>query len=198
MAPNSLFAVLLRSPWYVSLALGLVLGGAAAALVPAGYKVVGALSGFPFIVIAGMAAWRGRGQAGPAEVQQAAQALGAMNWAQCAQALQAAFERDGFTVQRAEGQAYDFLLERGGRRMLVAARRWKAAHVGVEPLRALQVQRQALDVADALLVALGELSAPARQLAAAERIAVWQAPELAQKLRGLLPAAKGTTSGTGR
>jgi restriction system protein len=71
--------------------------------------------------------------------------------------------------------------------MLVAARRWKSAHLGLEPLRALQTAREASEAADALVIALGELSAPARQLAAAERVAVWQADELAQKLRGLLP-----------
>ena len=71
--------------------------------------------------------------------------------------------------------------------MLVAARRWKSAHVGLEPVRALQLARETTEAPDALVIALGVLSEPARQLVSAERVAVWQAAELAQKLRGLLP-----------
>ena len=187
MAPNSLFAVLLRSPWWISLAIGVVLGGVAMALLPVAYRVVGAVSGFPFLVIAAMAAWRGRDKPSPALIERSANTLGAMAWPAFAKALEAAFQRDGFAVQRVEGKAYDFDIERAGRRMLVSARRWKSAHQGLEPLRALQLARESSEAPDALLIALGELSAPARQLAAAERVAVWQAAELAQKLRGLLP-----------
>lgn len=186
---KSLFARLMRSPWWVSLVIGVLSGLMAAAVLPASYRVVGALSGFPFVVIAAMAAWRQRGQPGPAQVAQAAQALAAMNWPAFAQALEAAFRRDGFRVTRCNGAAHDFDVERQGRRMLVAARRWKSAHAGLEPLRALQAAREAAEAPDALFIALGELSTPARQLAAAERIAVWQAAELALKLRGLIPAA---------
>lgn len=189
MAPNSLFAVLLRSPWWISLTIGAALGGAAVALLPPAYRVAGALSGFPFIVIAVMAAWRGRGKASPALIEHSAKALGSMSWPVFANTLEAAFRRDGFTVQRAQSGAYDFDIERAGRRMLVAAKRWKSAHTGLEPLRALQAAREAAEAPDALVIALGELTEPARQLAARERIAVWQAPELAQKLRGLLPPA---------
>ncbi len=192
MPENSLFATLLRKPWWVSLAIGVAVGAVAAALLPASYRVVGALSGFPFIAIAAMAAWRSRGQPGPAQIEQAAKTLGAMNWKAFAQALEAAFQRDGFTVKRSAGSASDacdFDLERKGRRMLVAARRWKSAHTGLEPLRALQAAREAADAPDALFICLGDLSEPARKLVASERIAVWQAAELTLKLRGLLPAS---------
>lgn len=187
MPEKSLFARLLRSPWWVSLLIGVLSGLVAVAVLPASYRVVGALSGFPFVVIAAMAAWRQRGQPGPEQVARAAQALGALNWPAFAQALEAGFRREGFQVTRCTGAAHDFDIERQGRRMLVAARRWKSAHAGLEPLRALQAARDAAQASDALFIALGELSASARQLAAAERIAVWQAPELAQKLRGLIP-----------
>ncbi len=187
MAPNSLFAVLLRSPWWISLSIGLATGGVAAALLPQTFRVAGALSGFPFIVIAAMAAWRGRGKPSQALVEHSAKAVAAMSWPVFANTLEAAFKRDGFTVRRTQGRACDFDIERAGRRMVVAARRWKSAHTGLAPLRALQAERSASEAPDALVISLGELTEPARQLAAGERIAVWQAPELAQKLRGLLP-----------
>ena len=188
MAPNSLFAVLLRSPWWISLAIAVVLGGVAMALLPQAYRGVGAVSGFPFLVIAVMAAWRGRDKPSAALVERSAKTLAAMSWPAFANALEAAFKRDGFTVQRVEGRSHDFDIERAGRRMLVAARRWKSAHTGLEPLRALQTARQAAEAPDALLITLGELSEPAVKLLAQEQIAVWRAPELAQKLRGLLPS----------
>ncbi len=187
MAPNSLFAVLLRSPWWISLAIAAVLGGVAMALLPQAYRGVGAVSGFPFLVIAAMAAWRGRDTPSADLVGRSTKTLASMSWPAFASALEAAFKRDGFTVQRVEGRAHDFDIERAGRRMLVAARRWKSAHTGLETVRALQAARLADDAPDALLITLGDLSEPAATLSARERIAVWRAPELAQKLRGLLP-----------
>lgn len=89
-----------------------------------------------------MAAWRGRDKLSPALVQHSAKAVAAMPWPAFSNALEEAFKRDGFTVQRVEGTAYDFDNERAGRRMLVAARRWKSAHVGLELLRALQLARE--------------------------------------------------------
>ncbi len=56
MAEKSLFATLLRSPWWVSLAIAAVLALLAMSLLPPDYKVVGATSGFPFLVIAVIAA----------------------------------------------------------------------------------------------------------------------------------------------
>lgn len=186
MAPNSLFAVLLRSPWWVSLLVAAVLALLAGALLPRDYRVAGALGTLPFVVIAVLAARRQWHQPSAATVSRTVQAVGAMAWPAFAQALQAAFERDGFTVRRGAHTAVDFELERKGRTMLVSARRWKAAHTGLEALRALQAAREAAEAPDALYIGLGELSDGARAFAAEHRIAVWQAAELAQSLRAVV------------
>ena len=47
MSEKSLFAVLLRSPWWVSFAVAIVVGIAGYMLLPDRFKVVGALSGMP-------------------------------------------------------------------------------------------------------------------------------------------------------
>lgn len=180
---NSLFAVLLRKPWWLSALVGAAIGLVAAALLPADWRGAALLTGFPFFVVAVMAWIRARGVPSAAEVERSTQAARSLTWPAFAAALEEAFARDGWTVQRVEAGSHDFVLERGGRRMLVAARRWKSAHLGLEPLRDLQSAREAGDGADALCIALGELSGPARQFAAAQRIAVWQAAELAQALR---------------
>lgn len=187
MARNSLFAILLRSSWWVSAAVAVVLALLAWVLLPTQFRVAGVLGSFPFVVIAAMAAWRQRHAPSAARVAQTAEAAGAMPWPAFAGLLEQAFRRDGHTVTRRQGAA-DFELERDGRRMLVSARRWKSARTGLEPLRELQAARG--DAADALYIGLGELSEQASAFAAEHGIAVWQAAELAQALRGIdLPAA---------
>jgi restriction system protein len=178
MARNSLFAVLLRSAWWVSAVVGGVLALVALALLPAGYKVAGALGAMPFFVISFIAARRQWRLPSAAQVEQAAAELATLSWPQFASRLEAAFVRDGHGVQRVEGApSHDFVLDGKGRAMLVAARRWKSARLGIEALR------EAHEAPDALLITLAELSDSARAYAVAQHIAVWQAAELAQALR---------------
>jgi restriction system protein len=185
MAKNSLFAVLLRKPWWVSFAIAAVIGLVAAALLPDGHKAVGAFIGFPFLVIASLAAWRQWKLPSPARIQATREAVARMAWPAFSGLLEQAFARDGWAVTRAKAESHDFVLERQGRRMMVSARRWKSAQTGLEALRALQAAREHADVADALLIGLGDLSDAARPFAARHRIAVWQAAEIAQALQGL-------------
>lgn len=198
MAENSLFAILLRSPWWASAAIALVLALLSGALLPEGYRVVGALSATPFLVIAVLAARRQWRLPSAADVARAQEALSALAWPAFAGLLEQAFARDGHTVQRGKADAAaDFRLERQGRVMFVSARRWKSARTGVEGLRALQAARDAAEAPDALYIALGEFSEGARDFARAHRIAVWQAAELAQALRGL-PLGAGAAAGERR
>lgn len=184
MAKNSLFAILLRSPWWVSTAIAVALALLSGALLPAEYRIVGALSGLPFVVIGALAArrqWRLPSAARVAEIEGA---VAAMTWPVFSGLLEQAFQRDGYAVQRGTGTA-DFVLERQGRRMVVSARRWKTARTGLDALRALPEARDAAEAPDALCIAIGEFTDQARAFATEHRIAVWQAAELAQALRGL-------------
>lgn len=185
MAPNSLFAILLRSPWWISVAIAVVLGVIGAALLPEQFRVIGALSGLPFGVIGVIAARRQWKLPSAARVAETQQALATMPWPAFAALLEQAFQRDGYTVQRSKTAAVDFELERQGRRVFVSARRWKSARTGLEALRALQAAREAAEAEDAMYLGLGELSDNARPFAAQHGIVVWQAPELANALRGL-------------
>lgn len=193
MAPNSLFAVLLRSPWWISLLIALVLGGVAAALLPAEFKAAGAVSGFPFAVIGAMAVWRQWRLPSAARVARTTDAVSALAWPAFAALLQQALQQDGYQVQRVKSDAFDLRLERQGRVTLVAARRWKTQRIGLETLRALQAARESAGAADALLISLGALTDQARPYAGAQRITVWQAADLAQALRTqtlVAPAAR--------
>lgn len=190
MAPNSLFAILLRSPWWISVLLAVVLGAVVAALLPDRWRVVGALSGFPFLVVGVVAFVRQWRLPSAAAVERTQSAVAAMGWPEFSALLEQAFARDGYAVQRRNHAAYDFELERQGRKMLVSARRWKSARTGLEALRALQAAREGAGAPDALYIGLGELTENAVPYAAEQRIAVWQAAELAQALRGM-PLARG-------
>jgi len=187
MARNSLFAVLLRSPWWISAVIALALGMASFALLPEQFRVVGALSGLPFAVIAALAARQQWRLPSAARVAETHAALGAMAWPAFADLLEQSFRRDGYSVERSEAAGVDFVLERKGRRLLVCARRWKSARTGMEALRTLQAAREATDAADALYIGLASLTETARLFASEHRIAIWHASELANALRGLPP-----------
>jgi restriction system protein len=186
MAENSLFAMLLRSPWWISLVIALALGAASFALLPKELRVVGALSGIPFIVIAGLALRRQWHLPSVARVAETQAALSAMAWPAFAGLLEESFQREGYAVERGKADGVDFALERKGRRLLVCARRWKSARTGLEALRALQAAREADDDGpEALYIGLAALTDTARAFAAEHRIAVWHAGELAHALRDL-------------
>lgn len=185
MAKNSLFAILLRSPWWISLVVAAVFMAVGLALLPDPFRIPVALTSLPFLVIAVIALRRQWDRPGAARIEQTRQAVSAMAWPAFSALLEQSFVRDGYTVQRRQADAYDFELERRGRRMLVSARRWKSARTGLEALKALHTARDQNEVEDALYIGLGTLSDNAVPYATEQRVSVWQAPELAYALRGL-------------
>jgi restriction system protein len=183
MAENSLFAVLLRSPWYVSLAIGVALGGAGWALFPESYKVAGAGAGLPFVVIAGIALWKQMQLPSAKRVESTVQAVSAMSWPEFADAIEAAFRRDGHEVKRVESGPVDFEITKAGRTAVVGARRWKVARTGVEPLRALHAAGEAREAGECIHIAIGEVTPSAREFAAKHRTRVIGGAELVSLLR---------------
>lgn len=135
---RSLFAVLLRSPWWISLLIPVLMSMAAFALLSREYAVVVMLGTFPFLVVAAIAAWRQWRSPGAARLADALERAAAMNRGDFAAWLQQCYADQGYTVTRVDGEAADFRLERQGQVSLLSCRRWKAASHGVEALRALQ------------------------------------------------------------
>ena len=138
MAKNSLFAILLRSPWWVSLGLVGAIVLVSNALLEPGVRVFGWMGAFPFVVITAMAFKRQWGQ--PSAKQQAAALaqLQDMSTAQLGTALVAAFERQGFVVEKLKAPGADLLLRKNGEATVVSYSRWKMARPGVEALKELQ------------------------------------------------------------
>jgi restriction system protein len=180
MAQNSLFAILLRSPWWISV----VVAGAAFAglslVLPAVYAAFCAL---PFAVIALYAGWQQLRTPSVESVARKLDKLRGSSWDEFSGAVEAAFRRDGYAVSRLAGEEADFELSKSGRVALLSCKRWKAARTGVEPLRQLHAARRKRDAQECIYVAAGEISDNARAFSAQHNIRLLQAAELASLLR---------------
>ena len=191
MAENSLFAILLRSPWWISLGVGVALALLMRVLLPPEYAAPAMLGSFPFFVIAAMAAWKQLRAPSAAQVEQTLQRLQAMNSRDFIAALEAAFRAEGHEVRRLDLPGADLELTKGPRRTVIACRRWKAAKLGAEPLRELQAARQRLEADAAVYVGIGETSEQAADLLRSAKVQRMGAIELVQLLRGQPSGAKG-------
>ena len=181
MAENSLFAILLRSRWWISwvVAVGVIL--VSMALLPREYAPFGAVGALPFLVIGGMALKRQWGSLSTAQIEDGVARAQAMSWAEFSTKLESAWRAAGYGVERGQGVA-DFVLDKGGRTTLVSAKRWKAARQGLEPLRELDAARRARDADAAVFIALGELSDNARDFARTAPVRVVQGQDIATLL----------------
>jgi len=174
MAENSLFAILLRAQWWVSVLVAFGSFGALRLIVPEAYAFFGSL---PFVVIAVVATWKRLRAPSAAKVAAGLEALRAMTWEEFARALEEGFRREGYAVKRIGGAA-DFELDKAGRVSLACARRWKAAVTGMEPLRDLAAAGEKRGAGECVYVSAGELSGNARGFAGEKRVRVVEGAEL--------------------
>jgi restriction system protein len=179
MHKNSLFAVLLRSPWWISVAVAAGVVAALRLVLPDIYAFFAAL---PFILVAAYAAWQQLRAPSAAKVARSLEALRAKPWDEFAGAVESAFRRDGYAVSRLDGKEADFELTRAGRVSLVSCKRWKAARTGIEPLRELHAARRRREAHECIYVAAGELTANATAFAAQNGIRLLRGAELARLL----------------
>ena len=179
MSDKSLFAVLLRSPWWISFALAAAVGAACFKLFPDRFAIVGALSGLPFAVIGGIAMWKQRGIPDPARIDATLQKLSALSARDFASALESAYAKDGYAITKLATSGADLSVTKAGRTALVNSKRWKAATHGVEPLRELSAAMESVDANQGVYVAVNPLSEAARVFASKNSIRVMQGTELA-------------------
>jgi restriction system protein len=180
MHKNSLFAVLLRSPWWISLAVAAGMVAALRLVLPDLYAFSAAA---PFIVIAVYAAWQQLRAPSAVKVAQSLEALRAKPWDEFAAALESAFQRDGYRVNRLDGRDADFELTRAGRVSLVSCKRWKVARTGIEPLRELHAARRRREAHECIYIAAGDVTENAVAFSAQNGIRLLHGAELAKLLR---------------
>jgi restriction system protein len=136
---NSLFAILLRSRWWLSVLLALGVFALARLAVPAG---VAAFAALPFALIAVYAGFQQLRTPGARRVAATLERARALSWDGFCAALEEAFRREGYAVSRMDAGA-DLKLTHEGRVTLVACKRWKALRTGIEPLRELDAASSA-------------------------------------------------------
>jgi restriction system protein len=169
MAENSIFAHLLRSPWWVSFLIAAAFCLLMFALLPKELVSYGVMGAFPFVVIGFMALKRQWGQPSPAKLQTELDRLSALSWRDFSAELEAKFVKQGFEVTRLDVKsgagAADFKLEKTGHVTLVSAKRYKAATHGLEALQALVTQQEAQAADKAMYVCLSPVTAQAAKFA---------------------------------
>jgi restriction system protein len=165
MSEKSLFAALLRAPWWVSFLVMLAVALVAGALLPDAYKTAGMLGAFPFLVIGVMAAWRQRNAISASRIQELLEQARGMGWRDFSVLVEEALRQQGFVVARLTDGPADFQIEKNGRVTLVSAKRWKAATVGAEHLRELLAARKSRDAFSCTCMSLGIFSQAAIDLA---------------------------------
>jgi restriction system protein len=188
MAENSLFAILLRSRWWVSFTVGAGWALLAAALVPQPYKMVAILGSLPFWALGFVAFVRQYDQPTPAQQRALLESAAQQNWNEFAQHLERAWATEGYSVARSKDAAADFVLQRNGKTTLVLAKRWKAGTHGVEPLRALHQAMPAHHAQECAYVCIAPLQDTAQRFADAQQIAILQGLTLATLLQKPLMA----------
>ena len=176
---NSLFAVLLRSAWWVSALIAIVVIIAVRLFVPTIYAVFAAL---PFIVIAVYVAWLQLRAPSAKRVEATLTRLRSLSWEQFSAEMETALKREGYTVARMAHASADFELDHRGRRILLACKRWKATRTGVEPLRELEAACRAREAQEGIYVFAGEVTEQAGAFAAQNRIRLLHGVELAKLL----------------
>lgn len=182
MAQNSIFAILLRSSWWISAAIALLFFAGAAGAPNPTVTVVLFFGALPFVVLAAVAAWKQRHLPSATSVARVAERVQAMSWQEFSSVLQTGFREDGCEVTVLNGQQADFSLRRKHRLAVVSAKRWKASRVGVQQLKELHAARQAHDGHESIYVTLGEISDAARAYAKTNQIQFMTASELARLL----------------
>jgi restriction system protein len=178
MHENSLFAVLLRSPWWVSLLAAIALAAALRVFLPLEYALFG---GLPFAVIACVAGWRQFKRPGAKRVAATLERARALSGDAFRAELEEGFRRQGYSAKRGEGAA-DLVITQRGIVTVVGCRRWKAARTGIEPLREFDAATSEHGAHKRLYVAVGEVTDPARAFAAKKGIALVQEEELVRLL----------------
>ena len=171
---NSLFAVLLRSPWWVSFGLASGVFFLARLFVPPLYA---ALVPLPFLVIGGVVLWRQLRRPSARKLAKRLEALRALPREEFAAALEQAFRRQGYGVTRVGS---DLQLTRSGRVSLVDCRRWKATRTGVEPLREARALAEKREAQELIYIAAGEVTEKARAFAKEQNIRLMGDAELAE------------------
>jgi len=187
MAENSLFALLLRAPWYTSVGLSLAAIGLSFALLPGPYIVFGLAASLPFIVIAAIVLWKLAQKPRASVVAAIDERSRQMNAREFGAELTRVFQLNGHTVEPGKKPPVDLIVTKGWRVSLVNYKKWKAAHLGIEQLRSLYELKDDHEANGVKVVTLGQVSEQAGKYARQHNIEIVGAERLAEMMSGRNP-----------
>ncbi len=156
---ESLFAVLSRQPWWISIAVSGAIYASGRLFLP---ETIAAAAALPFLGIAFYAGWRQLRTPSETNVNDLLTRVRGMPWENFSALLAEAFRRDGYAVSEIYKGALDLKLDKAARISIVSCKRWKAAQTGIGPLRDLVQAKDANDAAECIYVATGDFTANAR------------------------------------
>ena len=176
---NSLFAILLRSKWWVSI----LLGAGVFLLVRIWFHPgVALFAAAPFLGIGLYAAWKQLKRPSEKRIARTLERARALPMEGFCTALAEGFRREGYEAARDDGGA-DLRLMHRGMLALVTCKRWKAKHTGIEPLREFDAATHERGATIRMYVAVGEVTDTARAFAQEKQIRLLQEEDLARLLR---------------
>lgn len=178
MAQDTLFRILLRQPWWITLIVAAILFALAHAIFPP----VAAFVALPFAGLAVYIAYRQWRGTSPVDADERLAALRAMSWEEFSALLTAAYSRRGYHVAAAERPGYDYALTKGGRITLLQCRRWRVSQVGVGPVRELARAVEREEAMNGICVSASTFTEPARKLVASEPVTLLSGLELVELL----------------
>jgi restriction system protein len=173
---GSLFVILSRSPWWVSLLIAAALFALIRQFLP---DLLAAATTLPFLGLAGYAGWLQWKEPSSKRVKETLDRVCVMRWPEFSTLLTERFRRDGYEVSSTRSGA-DIELRKDGYMTLVSGKRWKVANAGIAPLRELADAVRAADAREGWFVTAGTVTDTARTFAAERKLRVIEGPELAK------------------
>ena len=184
MTEGSLFAVLLRSPWWYSALLGMLLVVASLAVPNAQVAIVIVSLSLPFFGIAAFAAFKQSKLPSRKRMLEVDEQARGMTPADIAAKIADPYVEARFDAEEHPTNAAELELIRGNQTLLLSTKRFKAATTGVGPLKQLVAAGKNADATGYLYVTLGDVSDNARKFANENNIELIQAGRLAEFFDG--------------
>ena len=174
MAKESLFQILSRQPWWITLLVAVGLFWLTYGFFPP----VAPFVALPFVVLAvyiAIVQWR---KGSPSDVQVHLETLRGMSWEEFSALVVDAYKERGYAVLPSEGRGYDFKLTKDGQTILLQCRRWKVNQVGAAPIRELAEAVANSDAYKGICLAAGDFSQPALKLTVDEPVSLVSGADL--------------------
>ncbi len=181
---NSLFAVLLRSPWWYSVLIGLFFIALSMVLFDGRYVLLGLFSAMPFFGIAGFAGFKQAKLPSKNRVREIAEQAPKMQAAEIAEKIADNYRQRRFDVEKLNSKGSELFLERGNQKIVLSSKRFKVGNTGVEPLKQLLELGSKHEARRYLYVVLGEISKAATEYAQQNDIEIIRANTLAAYFDG--------------